>query len=212
MNNHSHQSSFVFDQRLWETAEGLLSPDPNIRERSLDKLKEIEGYYQSPLIASLLVSRISEPDLEIRFHLIQFLGSLVDFDSPGQHLTNQALVYAKDALDKMEKTQLIRILEVSDRYLTAERALVNILKLSSYAGVGLSGIVNDRKLPVSLRQQAVFFCGEIGYLSSRTTLQNFVLRVDKSRNRPGGGHESKKSRDEEFLYPFVISALDKLKS
>jgi hypothetical protein len=164
------------------------------------------------LVASLLVSRISEPDLEIRFHLIQLLGSLVDYDSSDQHFADQALVFAKDALDQMKKIQLIRILEVSDSYLTAEGAIRNILKLSSYAGVGLNGIVNDQKLPVSLRQQAVFYCGEVGYLSSRTTLQNFVQRVDKSRTRPGGGRERKKSRDEEFLYPFVISALEKLKS
>ena len=212
MNNHQQQSDFIIDQRLWETTEGLLSPDPNIRESSLNNLKEIDGFYRSPLVAFLLLSRISEPDLEIRFHIIQFLGRLVDFDSSDQHFADQALIFAKDALDQMEKTQLIRLLEVSDSYLTAERAIKNILKLSSYAGVGLSGIVNDRKLPVSLRQQAVFFCGEVGYLSSRTTLQNLVQRVDKSRTRPGRGHDRKKSRDEEFLYPFVISALEKLKS
>ena len=79
MNNHQHQSGLNVDQRLWETAEGLLSPEPNIRERSLDNLIEIDGFYRSPLVASLLVSRISEPDLEIRFHLIQLLGSLVDY-------------------------------------------------------------------------------------------------------------------------------------
>jgi hypothetical protein len=212
MINNQQQSGYKFDQRLWETAEGLLSPDPNIRESSLDNLEEIDCFYRSPLIASLLVSRISEPDLEIRFHLIQLLGSLVDFDSSGQHFDNQALVFAKDAIDQMGKIQLIRMLEVSDSYLTAEGAIRNILKLSSYAGVVLNGIVNDRKLPVSLRQQAVYYCGEVGYLSSRTTLQNFVQRVDKSRTRPGGGRERKKSRDEEFLYPFVISALEKLKS
>jgi len=212
MNNQQQQSGFIIDQNLWETAEGLLSPDPNIRESSLDNIKEIDGFYRSPLVASLLVSRISEPDLEIRFHLIQLLGSLVDFDSSDQHFSDQALVFAKDALDQMGKIQLIRILEVSDSYLTAERAIRNILKLSSYAGVGLSGIVNDRKLSVSVRQQAVFYCGEVGYLNSRPTLQNLVQRVDKSRTRPGGGHERKKSRDEEILYPFVISALEKLKS
>ena len=212
MNNHQHQSGLRIDQRLWETAEGLLSPEPNTRESSLDNLKEIDGFYRSPLIASLLVSRISEPDLEIRFHLIQLLGSLVDIDSPGQHFADQALILAKDALDQLEKIQLIRLLEVSDRYLTAERSVRNILKLSSYAGVGLSGIVNDRKILVSLRQQAVFYCGEVGYLSSRPTLQNLVKRVDKSRNRRGGGQERKKSRDEDFLYPFVISALEKLES
>lgn len=198
------------DQRLWDTAEGLLSPDPNIRDNSLDRLEEIDGFFRSPLVAFLLVSRISEPDLEIRLHLIQLLGRLVDYNTPGQHLTDQSLVFAQDALDQMDKIQLIKILEVSDSYLAAEGAISNILKLSSYAGVGLSGIVNDRKLPVSLRQQAIFYCGEVGFLSSRPTLQNLVQRVEKAKNRSGGASERKKSRDEEFLYPYVVSALEKL--
>ncbi|MCK5795212.1 MAG: hypothetical protein KAH12_10930, partial [Anaerolineales bacterium] len=96
MNKHQQTGSF-FDQRLWETAEGLISPDPYLRESALDQFKEIDGLYRSPLIAYLLVSRISEPDLEIRFHLIKLLGSLMDYDSPGQHLTDQALSIAKDA-------------------------------------------------------------------------------------------------------------------
>jgi len=212
MNNHQQQSGFHGDQLLWDTAEDLISPDPNMRDSSLDQLKEIDGIHRSPLIAYLLVSRISEPDLEIRFRLIRLLGSLMDFESSGQSFSDQALDFAKDALDQMEKSQLIKILEVAESYLTAERAISNILKLSSYAGVGLSGIVNDRKLPVSVRQQAVFYCGEVGYLSSKPTLQNLVQRVDKARTRPGNGNERKKSRDEEFLYPFVISALEKLNS
>lgn len=210
--NNQHQPYPRLDQHLWKTAEGLFSPDPFMRESSLDDLREIEGFYRSPLIASLLVSRISEPDLENRFHLIQLLGSLLDFNSAGQHFTDQALVFAKEALDGLEKDQLMKLLEVSDSYLTAEKAIGNILKLSSYAGVGLSGIVNDRKLPVSLRQQAVFYCGEVGYLSSRPTLQNLVHRVHKSRTSHGGGSGRKKSRDEEILYPYVISALEKLKT
>jgi len=207
-----HQPDIHVDQRLWETAEGLFSPDSNIRESSLDHLKEIDGFYRSPLIASLLVSRISEPDLENRLHLIQLLGSLLDFDSSSRHFTDQALVFAKDALDQLEKNELIKLMEVSESYLSAEKAIGNILKLSSYAGVGLSGIVNDRKLPVSLRQQAIFYCGEVGYLSSKPTLQNLVHRVQKSRTRHGGGSKRNKSRDEELLFPFVISALEKLNS
>jgi hypothetical protein len=212
MNNYQQELDFNMGQDLWDTAEGLLSPDPNIRESSLDRLNEIDGYSRSPLIAYLLVSRTSEPDLEIRFHLIKLLGTLVDYDSPGQHFTDQALVFAQEALDQIDKPRLIKIMEVSDNYLTAERAISHILKLSSYAGVGLSGIVNDWKLPVSLRQQAIFYCGEVGFLSSRPTLQNLIQKVEKFRNRTGAASERKKSRDEEYLYPYVISALEKLNS
>ena len=212
MNNHQHQSGFNIDHRLWETAEGLLSPDPNIRESSLDNLKEIDGFYRSPLVASLLVSRISEPDLEIRFHLIQLLGSLVDYDSSDQHFADQALVFAKDALDQMEKIQLIRILEVSDSYITAEGAIRNILKLSSYAGVGLSGIVNDRKIPASIRQQAIFYGGETGYLELTPVFQNLILRIDKNRARVGRNMTKKSLKDEDVIYSSAVVALGKLNS
>jgi len=212
MDNHQQEADFQLDKDLWEAAESLISTDPDIRENSLNEIKEIDGFSESPLIAYLLVSRINEPDLEIRYHLIQLLGQLVDYEIPGEHLSDQALISAKAALDLLEKDQLIRILEVAESYISAEKAVCNILKLSSYAGVGLSGIVNDRKLTVSLRQQAVFFCGEVGYLSSRPTLHNLVQRVEKTRTRPGGGSDRKKSRDEEFLYPFVISALEKMKT
>ena len=208
--NNPQQSGLFVDQRLWETAENLISPDPYLRENALDQLKEIDGLDRSPLIAYLLISRISEPELEIRFHLIQLLGSLVDYDSPGQHLSDQSLGIAKDALDQINKFQLIRLLEVSDSYLAGENAIKSILKLSSYAGGVLSGIVNDWKLPISIRQQAVFYCGECGYLSSKPTLQNLIQRVEKTRNRPGGGSERKKNREDEFLYPYAVSALGKL--
>ncbi len=199
------------DQLLWDIAEGLLSPDINIRDSSLDRLIVIEGYYKSPLIASLLVSRISEPDLETRFHVVQLLGNLVDFDSSGPCFTDQALVYAQDGLDQIGKDQLIKLLEVSEKYLTSGKAISAILKMISYAGNSLSGIVNDRKQQVILRQQAIFYCGEVGFLSTKPTLQNLIQRVEKARNRSGDVSERQKARDEEFLYPFAISALEKLK-
>jgi len=210
MDKKQKEISLQRDKHLWDAAEGLLSPDSSIRDSSIDHIQKVGGFSQSPLVAYLLISRICEPDLEIRFHLIQLLGKLIDFGSQGPTFSDQAIIFAKEALDQMGKDQLIRILEVAEGYLTAEGAIGNLLKLSSYAGVGLSGIVNDRKLPVSLRQQAIYFCGEVGYLDSRTTLQNLAQRVEKLRSRSGGDSDRKKSRDEEYLYPFVISALEKM--
>ena len=199
------------DQRLWDIAEGLVSPDIHIRESSLDRLIEVEGYYKTPLIASLLVSRIAEPDLEIRFHVVQLLGNLVSFDPSGPCFNDQALVYAQDALEQIGNHHLIKLLEVSEKYLASEKAISAILNMISYAGNSLSGIVNDRKQPVILRQQAIYYCGEVGFLSAKPTLQNLVQRVEKARNRSGDVSERKKARDEEYLYPYAISALDKLR-
>jgi hypothetical protein len=210
MNSHPPESDSSLEILLWESAEGLFSPDPDTRENSLDRLFETEGYFRSPLIAALLITRIDEPILELRYHLIRQLGNLVDLNSQGRIFTDQALVFAKEGLDQLSENQIKKILEVSDQYLAAEEAVSNIFKLSSYAGVGLSGIVNDRKQPISLRQQAIFFCGEIGILTSRPALQNLIQRVERSRNRIGAASERKKDRDDELLYPYAVSALEKL--
>jgi hypothetical protein len=199
------------DQRLVNVLEGLVSPDPELRDGSLDQLIKIDGYAKSPLVASVLVSRISEPDVEIRLHVIQLLGSLLDFDSAEGQFAEKAMVFAQNSLDQMGEEQLIKLLEVSEKYLAAEAQIKAILKMISYAGKGLGGIVNDRKQPVSLRQQAVFYCGEVGYLSSRPALQVLVQRVEKDRIRAGDSSQRKKSQDEELIYPYAITALEKLK-
>ena len=54
----------------------------------------------------------------------------------------------------------ILALLISGQYLSAEESLIEIFKLCSYAGNVLGGIVNDRKIPLGIRQKAIYFCGE----------------------------------------------------
>ncbi len=210
MNSIEDKSFLLMDHRIWEAVEGLTTPDPDVRDQALEALINIEGYNKSPLVAYLLATRISDPNIEVRFHIIQCLGRLLDFDTEGLHFSDQALIHFQEFITHLNKDQLIRLLEVANQYLSAEKALVNILKLSSYAGTGLSGIVNDRKLPFSIRQQAVYYCGEMGYLETKIMLQNLIDRAEKNRTKTGRKVSRKKKRDEDSFYYYAVSALEKL--
>jgi hypothetical protein len=194
-------------KELWEAGQMLISLDPDQRDQAIDRISTVEGFHDSPLVAYLLISRLAEPKIEIRFHLVQLIGSLLDFEAPGPHFSDQVLLFVHNELAHMTRDHFENLLEVSSRYLSSEGAVKNILKLCSYAGDVMGGIVNDRKQPVPIRQQAVIFCGELGLLESRIALKNLVRRVEKASKSSA----SRKSRkDEEQLLTFALAALSKL--
>ena len=196
--------------QAWSILENIISPDPTLRDRGLEDLERLDGFQEDPLILYTLATRILDPDLEIRFHAVQLLGKALGHETADSDLTGQSLRSVVEFVLQFDRAQLIRLLEVSVNYLSAEEALIRIFKLCSYAGKALGGIVNDRTLPVEIRQQAIHFCGEVGYLSSITGIRNLIQRVEKNRSKAGPLVSRKKHLDEESLIPFAFTALGKL--
>ena len=196
---------------IWIAAENLVSAMPLEREQALDFLRDKGIFRSSPLAAYLLATRTIDEDLEVRYHSIQVLGELLDFeDSSGMGLTDLALKHVHGFFAQIGKDQMIRLLEVRESYLAAENALLNIFKISSYAGDILSGIVNDRKIPTSIRQVAIFLGGEAGFLELVPVFQNLILRIEKSRERAGRDLAEKLLIEEDVIYSSAVVALGKL--
>lgn len=196
--------------KAWGELENLVSPDPDQRESALEAL-EIQGdFLEQPLTIYLLATRIIDPDLHIRFHAVRMLGRLLDMSQPEAGLPERSFKAVTAFTTQMDRGQLIRLLEVSAGFLAAEEAVARILTLCSYAGNDLGGIVNDRKLPVEIRQQALFYCGEIGFLTAATAIRNLIQRIEKGRKRPGPTASRRKHLDEESLFSFAAAALSKL--
>ena len=200
------------NNQAWTTLEKLIAPEPDLRDKGLDDLGSLEGFQEYPLMIYILVTRLLDPDLEVRFHATQIMGKLLSYDHPDGGLPEQSFRTVTEFTTQMDKGQLIKILEVSARYLSAEEAIANILKLCSYAGDVLGGIVNDRKLPVEIRQQAIHYCGEIGFINTETMIRNLIQRIEKNKVKPGLITSRKKHLDEESLVPYAITALAKLET
>lgn len=212
MGSYKNSDILLQDPEIWAVLEALIDPDPAKREKALADLAAVEGFQDHPLLLYLLMTRILDPDLEIRYDAIRIVGGILGSDIPGGDLSDSSFRILTDFTTRLEKSQLVKILEVADRYLAAEEAIVNLLKLCSYAGNTLDGIVNDRKLPVEIRQQAINFCGEVGFLSTATAIRNLILRIEKDRERTGQVLRRKKHLDEEKLFPYAVTALAKLES
>ncbi len=210
MNKFHSGTNFNLSQEIWQAAERLTSPRAAERDAALDYLVGQGAARKSPLIAYLLATRISDPDLEVRSHIVKALGGVIAVDGQGEHAADQVIIQLQGFLAQLSREQLLSLLEVSEQYLTAEESLIEIFKLCSYAGDKLGGIVNDQKQPLSIRQNAIYFCGEVGFLESVSILRGLIQRVEKRNQNQSRTHVRKRAKDEEQLYPFAIVALDKL--
>jgi len=199
-----------WSDEIWQAAEGLVSPNSVEREKALDYLLDQGAPAKSPLITYLLATRLSDPDLEVRFHIVKALGSVIVRADEGEELIDPVLRQLQSYLAYLNTEQILDLLEVSEQYLSAEESLTGIFRLASYAGNRLSGIVNDRKKPLGIRQKAIYFCGEAGYLEASTTLNVLVSRIDKRNQIPKHSPIRKKDMDENQLYPYAVAALEKL--
>jgi len=212
MNSSQTEVDFKWTLEIWQSAEMLVSPNNPEREKALEFLSDIGAPQKSPLIAYLLVSMISDPELETRFHVIQVLGSIIRGDGKNDCCSDQVLHYIQSFLARINREQILDLLEVAVQYLSAEQSLIELFKLCSYAGNILNGIVNDRKLPVQVRQSAIYFCGEVGFLDTITTLKGLVSRIEKRDDDSGKTAERKRVRDENEMYSYAVIALEKLES
>jgi len=209
----SENENQLNQQELYEVLEKLISPQPNQREEALDQLYTKGLFTVSPLAAYLLATRVVDNDIEVRYHAIRYLGSLLDYERPGNAVFNeQTLKYVHNFFLEVDETEVKKILEIADIYLAAENFIKNILKICSCAGQILGGIVNDRKNPPNLRRQAVFFSGEIGFVEMVPILENLIQRTEKSRKRSNRTLSSEQLHEEEELLIKAIVALDKMKS
>jgi hypothetical protein len=210
MKKTQSEADFEWNKEIWLASEMLASPRSVEREEALDYLVEQGAPAKSPLIAYLLATRLSDPDLGVRFHMVKTLGAVLIGAEHGEQLPDQVLRQLQSFLTHLNKEQILDLLEVSEQYLSAEESLIAIFKLCSYAGDVLSGIVNDRKISLEIRQNAIYYCGEIGFLETITTLQVLVMRIEKRNQLQSRSPLRKKAQDENQLYPYAVAALEKL--
>jgi len=196
----------------WQAAEMLTSPDNLTREQGLDLLQNSPLPGQAPLIAYLLADKLTDPELSIRRQSLQILGNLLAEEQQTFDPGNQVIRHLHGALLQFTREDYLKMLEISQEYLSAEDDLIMVLRLCSFAGSHLGGIVYDRKTDLALRKKAIYFAGRVGFIEIKEMLERLLQRVERIRDQadqqdrsiPGGYEEL------EALYPFAVGALLRL--
>lgn len=198
---------------IWKAAERLTSPQDRLREKGLNELNAVDGFRRSPLLAYLLATRLTDPNLEIRFQVIKALGDILGMGDRENSTPDLIRHHLQGYLSQMRRRQIYAILQVAERYSASEEDIVAILNMCSFAGKTLSGILTDRKVPVPIRKNAIYYCGRVGYVDSRPALERLIGRLQAQNERQTHMDfvSSSRNAEEQKLILYARAALEKLK-
>ena len=176
---------------IWEALELLTSPELLNWIAGLRRIIKLDAVRQHPLVVYVLMTRITEPDIELRTRIVQLLGSILDLDVRGPKKAASSLEAVKKtlitALAGMRTRQIFALLQVIEFDKSADEAVSNLLSYCSFAGGHLAQILSNRTAPLSIRRQAAHFIGRIGYLDALPALERLVSRLESRRDEEDAG-------------------------
>ena len=181
---------------IWEAAEGLSSPDLLKRVAGFERLVEYDAVRQLPLITYLLITRLSEPDIELRTRIVKTLGSLASASLSPSGPSESVYQTMISHLSELRNRDVFSLLQVAEYDKSAEGYVADLLSLNSFAGGHLSQILSNRSAPTEIRRQAVYYIGLIGYLEALPVLERLASRL-----------ESRGENDDTSILPVLQNAV-----
>lgn len=167
---------------VWSAAEGLTSPDVHIRSTSLTRLQELGAPRLSALISYLLATRIVDPDLALRCRIVRTLGDLLVPDNAGRQAPDSVRRHMIGYLAQMRTRQIFSLLQTAIAEPDLEEHIARLLNNCPHAGTHMAEIFSNREASLDVRQQAVHFVGQAGFLEALPALERLANRLEARRN------------------------------
>jgi hypothetical protein len=167
---------------VWGAVEGLTAPDVDIRHQSLDQLLEWDAPRISPLVAYVLASRIIDSDLTLRFRVVQTIGDVFSSKDINKIAPVAVRQHLRAYLSQMTRRGILCLLEVSEHFPAAESQVASMLNACPQAGSILAEIMADRRLPLTIRKQAIHYIGRVGFLDAVSALKRMEERLVSRMN------------------------------
>ena len=163
---------------VWSAAENLSSPDSQHRLVALEYLSKSGAVCLSPLIAYILYTRITDPDLELRSRVVEALGSVFAQDIEGRTLGASVRHHLTSQLGQMRTREIYALLQVLVDHPEHMVFAIRLLNACPYAGTHLAEVASSRKAPIEVRRSAIRLLGEVGYLDAIPTLDRILIRLE----------------------------------
>jgi hypothetical protein len=167
---------------VWGALEKLTSPDVLERRDGLDCLIVLDAPRLSPLVAYLVATRIFDPNLELRYKVVDVLGKILRPRETGKLASPKVRSHLKEYCMQMGRRGIFMLLEVANAYPDAESKIASLFNLCSQSGENLVKIMSDRKISFELRRQAIIFIGIVGFLGAIPALEKFENRLESRMN------------------------------
>jgi hypothetical protein len=111
------------------------------------------------------------------------------------------------ALASLRTRQIYALLQVADFDTSAEYQVAVLLEYCSFAGEHLAQILSSRQLALSIRKQAAYFVGRLGYLDALPVLERMTARLSQRRIGRDDYGDAVDPGDECSLLPLLQDAL-----
>lgn len=162
---------------VWSAAEALVSPIVRQRQQALDQLKDMGAPRLLPLVAYLVATRLTDPNLAVRKEAVNITSSLLELDAQGQTVSESVRQSVIGFIAQMRTRSIYGLLQVLEDAPEMAAKVARLLNACPYAGRHLMDVLAERKTPLVLRQKAANLIGEVGYLEAAPALERLEMRL-----------------------------------
>jgi hypothetical protein len=166
---------------LWDALEHLTAPRVSERRAGLTILDELDAPKQSPLVAYLLATRLTDPDVRFRAEVIKTLSEIINPGDNGlppfdvrRHLKGYHAVIGRGTV--------LATLEAAEVDPASVSHIADLFKLWPHTGAILADIATKRTISVSIRRQAIHFIGNVGFVETIPQLERLADRLESRAN------------------------------
>lgn len=167
---------------VWNAVELLTAPDPVTRNHAIDAILELGVQRVSPLVAYMLETKLSDPEISIRRRVVYILGDLLmETSAISDALENVRITIVNGLLNLGEET-IFSLLEVAVIDPMVDKFLFQLFNNCPTAGKYLGEILSQWKHPLPIRQKAIYFVGLVGYTEVLPVLERLFKRLEARQN------------------------------
>jgi hypothetical protein len=167
---------------VWGAVEDLTKPDAHIRREAVDRLANLNAPRFSPIVAYVLTTRLTDPDLRTRAKVIASLGGVLSPDENGNPAPDDVRNVVLLNLSQLRTRQIFALLQVSVQDPQLIHFIARLLDACPYAGSHLVDILTDAHAPLEIRQQGAILIGLVGYLDALPALEKLENRLEARLN------------------------------
>jgi hypothetical protein len=198
---------------VWNATESLASPDAVTRNHGIDALLELGVQRASPLVAYVLATKLSDPEITIRRRIAYILGDLIIDDPAISHTPENVRKAISNVLQTMREETIYGLLEVAVMDPRVEKSIYQLFNGCPMAGRHLGDILSQWKNPLAIRQKAIYFVGLVGYTEALPVMERLMNRLEARQNgQYAMSFAPPSSQHDEDILPILRIAIDRLKA
>jgi DNA-binding protein Fis len=196
---------------VWGAMEELISSKTSHRHAALDRLLKLNAPRLSALVAYLLATRITDPDLTVRIRVIRVIGDIYTPDERSQPLSDSVKSALSSYLAQIDSGVVSSLIEASIYDASLFSHVARLLNYCPNAASHLVEILMDRKASLEERRLATELIGRVGFLEAVPALERLYTKLGaRIKGQQSMPFAPPPTQDEAELLPVVEKALSLL--